>query len=778
MKKPKFIPEFEDIPSARQKMPELSIEDRNLNFKEVELGFTEEMVLAEAARCLSCRRCIGCGLCLAECDPEAVVYDEVGRELTIEADAIIFTSDGKPFNPDSKPELGYGESADVITSLELDRLISPSGPFGGLLVRPFDGEIPKRIAFVQCIGSREEAIGANYCSVGCCSRTFEQARRAREMIDDVSVRVFHKGLRPIGKNSELDLVDLEGQEWIEFTQGAVTGINEDRATGEVTVTYERDGQAAEDKFDLAVLAVGVQSLRDFKRYARAGGAQVNKYGFVERNIAALLADGQGVTFGGAICGPTTAGRSLIDAVAAASSSLAACRSTDGLAKPEPSGKQVVFACEYGLRLMGRDGSIVEALKKDGLEIGGIHPFLCYKDGRKAMVERLQGTGRLIVVGCHRHSHEPLFETILGLPAGTVTILGRGDLGDELPTPLEAGLERRTEAQVQRRTVVRPTTVVVIGGGISGLAAAGELLRRGLQVVMVEKSAEIGESLRRAAISQGADVEVVKQFIEKLESDPGLTVHKSAEVTSIDKSDEGHTVKISADGKEDAVEAGAVLLATGSGASVPEGYGYGESDSVLTQADFTERIAKGETPWKRIVMIQCVGARDAEHPYCSRFCCKQALVNALLYKENNGEADIKILHRGIRVYGPEEELYTEAAENGITMIEIDGKPTVAVGKSLGVKAEVRQGEPVGLECDAVVLSVGHHHGESQARLAQMAGARLDGLGFLAASDPVADPFGTAARGIFACGFARGPVVAEDAFVEGLGAAGEICKYAGG
>jgi heterodisulfide reductase subunit A-like polyferredoxin len=598
------------------------------------------------------------------------------------------------------------------------------------------------------------------------------------MIDDVRVRVFHKGLRPTGKNSELDLVDLEGQEWIEFTQGAVTGMSEDGATGEVNVTYERDGEVAEEKFDLAVLAVGVQSLRDFKRYARAGGAQVNKYGFVERNIASLLADEQGVAFGGAICGPTTAGRSLIDAVAAASSSLAACRSTDGSAKPEPSGKQVVFACEYGLRLMGRDGSIVEALKKDGFEIGGTCPFLCYKDGRKAMMEKLQGTERLIVAGCHRQSHEALFETVLGLPVGAVTILGRGDLGDDSATSPEAGLERHTEAQAQRKAVVRPAPVVVIGGGISGLAAAGELLRRGLHVVMVEKSAEIGEPLRRAAISQGADVEVVKQFIEKLGSNPGLTVYKSAEVTSIDESDGGHTVKISAGGREDTVEAGAVLLATGSGTSVPEGYAYGESDSVVTQTDFGERITKGETPWKRVVMIQCVGARDAEHPYCSRFCCRQALVNAMLYKENNADADITILHRGMRVYGPEEELYTEAAENGITLIEIDGKPSVVVGKFPRVKAAVKRGDPVGLECDAVVLSVGHHHGESHARLAQMAGAKLDGLGFLAASDPVTDPFGTAARGIFTCGFARGPVVAEDAFVEGLGVAGEICKYTGG
>jgi heterodisulfide reductase subunit A len=235
------------------------------------------------------------------------------------------------------------------------------------------------------------------------------------------------------------------------------------------------------------------------------------------------------------------------------------------------------------------------------------------------------------------------------------------------------------------------------------------------------------------------------------------------------------VKISTSQGAETIEAGALLIATGAGPYEPEDYGYGQSDSVLTQKGFGARVAKGEKPWKKVVMIQCVGARDAEHPYCSRFCCRQALTNALRYKESDPEAEITILHRGIRTFGIEEELYTDAEESGIALVQIEGRPNVTTGGSLCVKAGRTDGGPLDLQCDAVVLSVAHHHGEEQTALASIAGVPLDELGFVATVNPMDSPFETAVPGVFVCGFARSPVIAEDAFVEGVGAAGEVCRY---
>jgi heterodisulfide reductase subunit A len=199
--------------------------------------------------------------------------------------------------------------------------------------------------------------------------------------------------------------------------------------------------------------------------------------------------------------------------------------------------------------------------------------------------------------------------------------------------------------------------------------------------------------------------------------------------------------------------------------------------VLSQSDFRAAAGKGDLPGKRIVMLQCVGARDAEHPYCSRFCCRQALSNALLCKSNRADAEITILHRGIRVFGFEEETFTEAMEQGISFIEIEGRPDVRVDGSVKVMARSIDGKHVEIDCDAVVLSLAHLHGESQEEISRITGAALDDLRFFASGDSMADPFTTSAEGVFVCGFCRGPVAAEDAFVEGVGAAGAICRALG-
>lgn len=774
MKKPKFIPEFRDIPSERQKMPELSLEERNLNFKEVELGLSEEMVLKEAARCLSCRRCIGCGLCLAECNPQAIVYDEAATTVEIEADAIVFASDGRLFNPDGKKELGYCSSANVITSFEFERLVSPTGPFGGLLVRPFDGDVPRRIAFIQCVGSREEGIGANYCSADCCSRTLSQARRARDLAGDIGVRVFHRGLRPLGKRSEVDLDALKDEKWIDFVEAGVTGVKEDPASGTVTVAYSGDGETAEGEFDLVVLAVGIQAEGKFRRYARAGGTKVNKFGFIERRIGSLVAEAEGVAFGGAVCGPGPADRGVIDGLAAATRSLDSSLEEAGEATGGNGEGMLIYACKYGLELAGCDSSVLESLKADGFEIAGTYPFLCYKDGRAAMIAGSAGASSIVIIGCHKGSHEELFEQMTGLARGRITIIGGTDVGKGLKESLSAA---GAAARVPRTPQQKPARVVVAGGGTSGLAAASELVRRNVPVVIVEKSQEVGKTLSQAAIVDGADIDVVEGFMKSLEAHPDVRIITSSSIVSTERSGGKLLVKVSTPQGEEVLEAGAVLLATGSRAYVPEEYPHGGGDQILTQSEFRERITAGEVDFKRVAMIQCVGARDASHRYCSRFCCKQALANALRFKQENRDSEVTVFHKGIRVFGFEEDLYTDAADEGVSFVEVRRMPAIESGKTLTVKGEAKDGTDVSIECDAVVLSVAHSHGDEQEELARITGVGLDDLGFFVSGDPLLDPFASPVDGIFICGFARAPVTAEEAFVDGLGAAGVIRRYLG-
>jgi heterodisulfide reductase subunit A-like polyferredoxin len=775
MKKPKFITDFADIPTERQKMPELPLDERKGSFEEVELGFTEEMVLKEAARCLSCRRCIGCGLCLAECDPEAVVYDEEARVISLEANSVILTSDAETYDPAGKRELGYASCANVITSLEFERLVSPTGPFGGYLLKPFDGDRPRKIAFIQCVGSRDEAIGANYCSVACCSRTISQARLAREQLGRVEVKVFHKGMRPIGKRGEVDFREIESADWIELIETTVTEVQEDKVTGSVEVLHTHDGKEARDTFDMVVLAVGVRARREFRRFGRVAGLKTNKFGFVERRLTDMVAGQNRVGFAGAVGGPVSAEASIIEAMGTASKALSPELRGKPEVKKDAGDRPAIFVCEYGLGLAGKDRGIVASLEAGGIETAGIFPMLCYRQGRAAMAEKINGCGGVIVVGCHRRSHEDLFERILGLPGGSVTIVGAHEIDDEAGKKFKAHMEDFPHSA--RGPKPASSTVAVLGGGISGLASAAELLRRGVEVLIIERSAGIGKSLKEALEGRGDDTGCAETLVKGVQENPRARVLLSSKVTSVERTNGDLSLKIATQDGEEAVRVGALLLATGTGRYEPAEYPYGSSESVMDQSDFQARIGKGDTPWDKVVMIQCVGARDAEHPYCSRYCCKQAISNALLYKSNRPEAEVTILHKGIRVFGFEEDMYTEAIEKGVSFVHIDGRPGIEEAGGLRVSASSKAGPEIALDADVVVLSLAHTSGRAQEEISRITGAPLDELGFFVSGNPVTDPFTTPAQGIFVCGFARAPVIAEEAFAEGVGAAAAIWRRLG-
>ena len=789
MKKPKYIPEFKDIPTPRHKMPELEIDERRGNFNEVELGLGEEAVLAEAARCLSCRRCIGCGLCLAECDQEAIVYDEKAESVTVEADSIVFTSDGQVFNPGRKRELAYCDASNVITSLEFERMVSPAGPFGGYLLKPFDGDVPRSIVFIQCVGSREEAIGADYCSTVCCSRTFSQARQAKDLLGEVKVTVLHRGLRPIGKFGEKDLMALKASEWIEFTEAAVTGVEEDPRSGKLKVTYAAGEEETSGTFDLVVLAVGVQSQRVFKRHARVGGAQTNKFGFVSGNIGDLIARQAGVAFAGSIMGPRSDENALVDAIAAASRSLEGGSEAwpvggeDGKGRGRGKGKALVFACEYGLDLAARKASVLKSIGGNGAGVAGTFPFLCYKEGRTAIAAGMKDAAGLVVVGCHGGSHEDLFERLFGLSPGMVAILGKdqleGDPGEAVSRVVEAlSAESASADNAAGDGTAKSSRVAVVGGGTSGLAAASELLRRGADIILIEKSAEIGRTLIDAAIDSGAEVESAEGFVAAIRKSDKATILTLSTVESVNRSGANLLVKVSGSGGEQVIEVGALLLATGADLYAPEEYPFATADTVIDQGEFRKvaAVGGGASP-NKIVMIQCVGARDEKHPYCSMYCCKQALSNAMLYKSNSEEAEITILHKGMRVHGFDEELLTGAVEQGIKFVEFDEPPELEAGSVVTVKVRSSDGEDLKLSAGLVVLSLAHSHGEAQNGLADLTGVALDELGFLTSANTLDNPFATPVDGIYACGFARRPVIAEDAFVEGVGAAGAICAGLG-
>ncbi len=769
MKNPKFIPEFKDIPTSRQKMPELPLEERKLNFNEVELGFSEEMARKEASRCLSCRRCIGCGLCLAECDPQAIIYDEKEEEVVLQADAVIVAEEGVRADVSRKKELGYRDCSNVITGLEFERLVSPTGPFGGLLVRPSDGDLPRKIAFVQCVGSRDEYAGANYCSTYCCSRTLTQIERARQILGgDFTATVFHKGMRPFGKEGEIALRELSGKKWAKFINATVTSISEDRTSGEVTVRYEEDGKEKEEKFDLVVLATGIAPTKDYKRYARKAGWDANQFGFVNSDFQHLLGKPSQVLFAGEPFGPTICAQSLRDAIAAVG--MLGVEFTPPQAKGKAAGERVVFCvCEYGLRLSGKT---IEDIPTDGIQIEITAPFLCYQKGREEIARRMENAKGIVVIGCHGGTHEEMFEAMFNLPPGSVQIVsvtnGRIDAED-----LRSAVERIGVAERLPRKIEK-FSVAVVGGGIAGLAAAREIARKGGEVFVIEKTDTIGGYLNQIG-SDEETANAIQSFKEEILNAPPIKVLTNSSVKSLSRQDQRFRLCIDSAGSEKTLDVDIVLLATGARETSVDTYPLGRNEKVMSQRAFEQAILEGKNLGKRIVMIQCVGGRDNKHRYCSFYCCEQAIRNALQYKQVKDGVEVTILHRGIRVFGFGEALYTQAQEKGITFLEVAEQPEITQsGSALKVTYKAADGAQSEISCDKVVLSLAHSMEEMQ-EVAKTIGVEVGEHGFFETPDPVLHPFNTTQAGIFVCGFARTPMNPQQAFIDGVAAASAIEAY---
>ncbi len=795
MKKPKFIPEFDDIPTPRTRMPELALEERHLSFAEVDLGFDEELALAEAARCLSCRRCIGCGLCLAECDRDAIVYDQKPEAATITFDEVVIATGSSSFDASRKPELGYESGMNIVTTAELERMLSPTGPYAGLPLRPGDGTFPRRIAFVQCVGSREEGIGADYCSSTCCTDALELASSLREKLDDVAITIYHRGMRPVGRRGEELFRAAERGEGPALVMAMVTGVAGSDCEGPVTVTYDTGAGDTEEGFDLVVLSVGRGASDATRGLTRRLRADANKFGFVSTDtLVPVATSAEGVLAAGSCVRP-------VDHLGAANSGAAAAavasRSDDyvksgeareekaaGLVPDELSGTPagtpvLVCVCEQGLSVTSIDpGELVrEVGKLDGVTLAVSLTLACGHDSLRRLRDLAGGlsNARVLVVGCYPRTHGALLKERLAArfpSAGEVGVVGVGSglTASEVASRVGERLAGREE--LRPPAAARPEQrVLVVGGGLAGLTAAREVAAHGVPVTLVEPSDSLGGT---APLQVASDPDLYAQWsalAEGVSSNPLIDVRLDSTVSAIEPAEGGFVPTIDGPGSGPKVAHGVLIASTGATDCTPPGRAGSGSGSVLTQAELAASLGAGGTGRGKVVMIQCVGSRSDEHPYCSRTCCADALRNALRLKREDPECEVTILHRGIRVWGFDEELLSEAIDQGVDFVEVAAQVEVAEGGKPAVSATDGGGETVALEPDLVVLSTGIEPSAATAQLAGIAGVELASDGFFTRTGAVASVKDV--LHIYACGRACGPTAVHERVLQAQAAAGKAC-----
>ncbi|SHE74714.1 FAD-dependent oxidoreductase [Desulforamulus putei] len=774
-------------------------ERRSTNTEEVCLGFTPEQAQEEAARCLNCAICSECLQCVDACLPKAIDHSMQDREFDIEVGALIMNPGFKPYDPSELQLYGYGKLPNVVTSIQFERILSASGPFAGHMVRPSDHKEPTKIAWIQCVGSRNERIGKGYCSSVCCMYAIKQAIIAKEHSHDpLEAKLFYMDMRTPGKDFERYLNRAKEEHGIQFIRSRIYGIDPARdGSDDVLIRYaDEDGNLYHETFDMVVLSVGLSAPEGARELGQAAGIELDQYGFCRTGtFTPGCSSREGIYVSGAFGEPKDIPETAVDASAAAamvSRLLAPARGTMTAVQEFPPEKDVtnqlprigVFVCNCGINI----GSVVkvsEVAEFAKTLPGVVHTeeflFTCSQDNIIKIKERIQehNLNRLVVASCTPRTHAPLFQSSMREAGLNPYLYEHANIREQSSWVHREHPEEATEKAkdlvkmaVYKVRLLKPvqTTfidvnqrVLVVGGGVAGMTNALSLAEQGYAVTLVEKTGSLGGRATELRYSlQGEDIPA---FVAKLKADVAanqlIDVVLNAQVSEVSGYLGNYkTTLVQDSGNKLEVEHGAVVIATGADEVVPDSYLYGNSPAVMTQTQLEQKLAdQGLGDARTVVMINCVGSREPDRPYCSRVCCTQAIKNALKVKKLNPAAQVVILYRDIRTYGFKEEYYTEARRQGVIFIRysVDDKPQVVANGdkvTVTVTDHVLK-QPIKIDADILALANGIKPRPDTETLSQMFKVPLNADGFYLEAHMKLRPVDFAADGLYLCGLAHGP-----------------------
>ena len=653
-------------------------------------------------------KCIGCGTCSEICKAHAIAYDQEDSEATLKVGSIILAPGFEGFDARLKSEYGYGRFPNVVTSIEFERILSASGPYGGLVLRPSDGEIPKRIAFIQCVGSRDYQLGNNYCSAACCMYGMKEAVIAKEHTPTkLNATIFYMDMRSYGKEFDAYRNRAEEEYGIRFVRSRVAGVTEDPSTGNLLVHFVENETPKTEEYDLIVLSIGMQPPKNVENLAKNFGIQLNKYNFCEtQTFSPMDTSKPGIYVCGAFSAPKDIPESVAQASGAASRAMGVVASERGkqvTAKEYPPQRDVsqekprigVFVCHCGINIGGvvNVPEVVEYAKTlPNVVYAEANVYTCSQDTQKLIKEKIQSNklNRVIVASCTPRTHEPLFKETVQESGLNPYLFEMTNIRDQcswvhMHEPKEATKKAKdlVRSIVAKSALLRPlekplinvTQVgLVIGGGVSGMTAALELAKQGFETHLVEKDKELGGHLRTIHYLLGEKddpQERLNALVKAVNENDKIHVYADAEVVDVYGFVGNFKSKIrERNKKEKEIQHGVVIVATGAVEYRPTEYFYDKDPRVVTQHELEEDLANGEFKARNVIMVQCVGARTKERPNCARICCGQAIKNALKIKEVSPETEVYVLFKDVRSYGFKEDYYREAAMKGVMFINYD------------------------------------------------------------------------------------------------------------
>ncbi|MHB8773242.1 MAG: FAD-dependent oxidoreductase [Syntrophales bacterium] len=762
--------------------------------------------------------CIGCGLCERVCLAGAVDYGDEPCEEKIAVGSVILAPGFEVFDAARRPEFGYGVYPNVITSLEFERILSATGPHRSHVLRPSDGTIPERIAFIQCVGSRDKKCGNDYCSSVCCMYSVKEAVIAKEHVPFIKPTIFYMDIRAYGKGFDAYYERAKADHGVRFVKSMVSRVRQQQGTANLIVSYIDDqGKATEEEFDLVVLSVGMTTSQAVRATAARLGVQLNTFGFCEtKPFTPLSTSREGIYVCGAFQSPKDIPETVAQAsgaAAAAAGGIAAARGTLATKKEYPPETEVkteeeprigVFVCHCGINI----GSVVNvpSVKEYAATLPNVvhadeNLYTCSQDTQEKIKKAVQehGLNRVIVASCSPRTHEPMFRETIRDAGLNKFLFEMANIRDQCSW---VHMRQKPEATAKAKHLVRMAVAnarlnrslgetavpvvqraLVIGGGVAGMTAALRLAEQNFVVYLVEKEERLGGNLRTIHRTiEGEDVQAfLTDLIDRVSAENRIHVLTGSLITDFGgvRGNFATGVLTAPAMTTQKIQHGVTVVATGAEEERPEGFLYGQDPRVLTQQEFEGRLAaggEGAAGLREVVMIQCVGSRNEKRPSCSRTCCATALKNALSLKRLNPAADIRILYRDIRSYGMLEPYYAQARQEGVLFVryEPEAPPEVArEGDSLRVSfAEPILREQTTVRPDLVVLSSATVPRENR-ELANLLKVPRTAEGFFLEAHAKLRPVDFASDGIFVAGSAHAPKLITESVSQAYAAVARAC-----
>ncbi len=788
---------------------------RILDFREVELGLTEEEAVAEAERCLACGICAECQQCVKACGVHAVVHEMVEREEEVRVGAVILAPGYQAYRAEMSEEFGYGRYPNVVTALQFERLLSASGPTMGHVRRPSDNEPPRRIAFLQCIGSRDRE--HDYCSAVCCMYATKEAIMAKEHEPDLDVHVYMMDMRAFSKGYWSYFERARDRYGVHYHRSRPSAIREIPETGDLVLQHVgEDGGIREETFSLVVLSVGMEISDSVRELGRRLGIELDEHGFCHTvKFNPLETSRPGIYAVGPFREPKDIPESIIEAcgaAAAAGARLGSARFSLTREAEFPPERDVagegprigVFVCSCGSNIGGFVDVAGAAEYAAGLP-NVVHAesnlYSCSEDSIRHIIEQVKehALNRVVVASCTPLTHQPLFQDSLRMAGLNPYLFEMANIRNQCSwvhshdKPAATAKARDLIlAAVARAALLEPQhtievpvqpSALVVGGGAAGMTAALALAEQGFPVHLVEKEAELGGNLRSVRYSAGGQdpQQVLKTLVGGVQDHPQITLHLQSRVDETSGFMGNFTSRLKNGGGEEVeIAHGVTVLATGAKEYRGSEYGYGSDPRVLTQQELETQMADGAlspADLHSVAMIQCVGPAEK---FCARICCSVALKNALKIKEANPASEVVILYRDIRAYGFRERIYTEARAKGILFVRYDEgrRPEVSTdGNGRGLRLKVRDpalGRDLVLETTRLVLSMPAVPREDAHDLAAKFKVPTDADGFFLEAHVKLRPVDFASDGMFMAGMAHFPKMLDETMIQAQAAAARAAR----